>query len=157
MARVLSQQTKDDIEKLFPRYPTRMAALIPALHLAQAQVGHISEEVELDIAELLDVPPTRVREVATFYTMFHTEPAGRHTVRICRNLSCQLRGAEKIMAKAKEVLGIDFGETTKDGRVTLEHEECLAACGTGPALWCDDHLVENLDEAKLTQFLGSLK
>ncbi|OGQ77398.1 MAG: hypothetical protein A2289_17115 [Deltaproteobacteria bacterium RIFOXYA12_FULL_58_15] len=157
MVRVLSQETIANIEKLFPRYPTRMAVLIPALHLAQNQVGHISEEVELDIAELLDVPPTRVREVATFYTMFHTKTAGKHTVRICRNLSCQLRGAEQIMQKAKEVLGIDFGETTADGRITLEHDECLAACGTGPALWCDDNLVENLTEEKLEKFLVGLK
>jgi len=106
MARVLSPETIAAIEKLYPRYPTRMAVLIPALHLAQHQIGHISEAVELDLAELLDVPPTRVREVATFYTMFHTEPAGRHTVRICRNLSCQLRGAERIMQKAREVLKV---------------------------------------------------
>ncbi len=157
MPRVLSRETCQAIEQLFPRYPTRLAALIPALHLSQAQVGHISNDVELDLAELLDVPPSRVHEVATFYTMFHTEPAGRHTVRICRNLSCQLRGAEQIMKRAKELLGIDFGETTADGRITLEHEECLAACGTGPALWCDDNLVENLDEKKLETFLGGLK
>ena len=157
MARVLSQETISQIEQLLPRYPTKLAVLLPALHLAQAEVGHISNDVELDVAELLDVPPTRVREVATFYTMFHTRPAGKHTVRICRNLSCQLRGAERLMDKAKEVLGIDFGETTEDGRITLEHEECLAACGTGPVLWCDDDLVENLNEEKLERFLAGLK
>jgi NADH-quinone oxidoreductase subunit E len=155
--RVLSPETVAKIEELFPRYPNRMAALVPALHFAQDQVGYVSDDVELDIAEVLDVPPTRVREVATFYTMFHTKPAGRHTVRICRNLSCQLRGAETILNKAKQHLKVDFGETTDDGRITLEHEECLAACGTGPALWCDDNLVENLSEEKLAKFLDGLK
>lgn len=157
MGRVLSDEIVRDIEKISQRYPSRMAALIPALHLAQNQVGHLPPEVQLEIGELLDVPPTQVREVVTFYTMFSEAPQGRHVVRICRNLSCQLRGAEKIMQKAKEVLGIDFGETTGDGRITLEHEECLASCGTGPALWCDDNFVENLDEKKLESFLGSLK
>jgi NADH-quinone oxidoreductase subunit E len=155
--RVLSAETTQKIESLFSRYPNRMAVLVPALHLVQDQVGHVSEEAELDLAELLDVPPTRVREVATFYTMIHTEPAGRHTVRICRNLSCQLRGSERILNRARELLGIDLGETTADGRITLEHEECLAACGTGPALWCDDGLVENLTEEKLERFLAGLK
>ncbi len=155
--RVLSPETIAKIEELLPHYPDRMAALVPALHFAQDQVGYISEDAELDVAEVLDIPATRVREVATFYTMFHTEPAGRHTVRICRNLSCQLRGAEQILNKAASHLKVDFGETTGDGRITLEHEECLAACGTGPVLWCDDELVENLSEEKLVKFLDGLK
>jgi NADH-quinone oxidoreductase subunit E len=156
MARVLSQETLQEIDRVCKRYPTKLAALLPALHLTQMQLGHVSDEAALDVADALDIPPTRVREVITFYTMFSDKPVGRHTVRICRNLSCSLRGAERIMAKAKEILGIDFGETTPDGRITLEAEECLASCGTGPALWCDDNFVENLDEKKLETFLASL-
>ena len=156
MARVLSEETIQEIEKVCKRYPTRLAAMLPALHLVQKQIGHVSTDAALDVADTLDVPPTRVREVVTFYTMYYDKPVGKHTVRVCRNLSCQLRGADKIMARAKKILGISFGETTPDGRVTLEHEECLASCGTGPALWCDDNMVENLTEEKLEKFLAEL-
>jgi NADH-quinone oxidoreductase subunit E len=157
MARVLSKQTLDTIEQLCSRYPTRLAALIPALHLAQKEVGHITQDAELDIAEQLDVPPTRVREVVTFYTMFSDKPQGRHVVKICRNLSCQMRGADRIIDHAQKVLGIGMGETTPDGRITLDHEECLASCGTAPMLWCNDVFVENLTEEKLENFLAGLK
>jgi len=157
MARVLSKQTIDSIQALKKRYPTSLAATLPALHLAQKQVGHLPDDAQLDVAETLDVPPARVREVATFYTMFETDPVGRHVVKICRNISCELRGAKRIMERAKELLGVDFGETTKDGRITLQHDECLASCGTGPCLWVDDSIVENLTEEKLEAFLGGLK
>jgi len=156
MARVLSSQTLDTVDEICSRYPTRLAALLPALHVAQAQLGYISSEAELDIAEKLDVPKTLVHEAVTFYTMFHTQPVGRHVVKICRNLPCQMRGAGRILKKAQEILGIQVGETTADGRITLAHEECLASCGTGPMLWCNDKFVENLTEEKLEAFLAGL-
>ena len=157
MARVLSHKTLEEIEKLCLRYPTRLAALLPALHLAQAELGHINQDAELDIAEKLDVPPTRVREVVTFYTMYHDKPVGRHVLKICRNLSCQMRGADKVIAHAEKLLGIQVGETTADGRVTLEHEECLASCGTAPMAWYNGAFLENLSEEKLESFLADLK
>ena len=138
------------------RYPTKLAVLLPALHLAQEQIGHISEEAELDIADVLDVPPTRVREVVTFYTMYYDKPMGRHVVKICRNLSCQMRGADRLMARAEALLQIQVGDTTADGRVTLEHEECLASCGTAPMLWCNGVFFENMTEEKLERFLAGL-
>ena len=157
MARALSKETAAEIQKVFPRYPTRLAALGPAIHLTHKQLGHVSDEAALDIAELLDIPVTRVREMVSFYTMYYDRPVGRHVVRICRNLACQARGADRIIAKAQEILGVTCGQTTADGRITLEHEECLASCGTGPALWVDDNLIENLDEEKLARALGGLK
>lgn len=156
MARLLSQETRTAIDQAASRYPTRLAALLPALHLVQKQLGHVPEGAQLEVAELLDVPPTRVREVVTFYTMLSEKPMGRHVVRMCRNLACHLRGSERIGDRAKQILGIEFGETTPDGRVTLLQDECLASCGTGPALWCDDNFVENLTEEKLETFLASL-
>ncbi|MBI3179446.1 MAG: NAD(P)H-dependent oxidoreductase subunit E [Deltaproteobacteria bacterium] len=156
MPRVISQDAVQEITALCKRYPTRLAVLLPALHRVQAELGHISPEAELDVAELLDVPPTRVREVVTFYTMFHPHPVGRHVVKICRNLACQLRGAARLLARAKEKLGIELGHTTPDGRITLEQEECLASCGTAPMLWCDGRFVENLSEEKLDALLAEL-
>ncbi len=157
MVRILSEETLAAIAALLPQYPRPMAALLPSLHLVQAQLGgHISHDAELDVAEALAIPATRVREVVSFYTMFSDRPRGRHHVKICRNLPCQLRGADRIIARAEEVLGVRCGETTADGRVTLEHEECLASCGTAPMLWCNGAIVENLDEARLDSFLAAL-
>ena len=156
MARALSRQTSEAVVEVKGRYPTGLAALVPSLHLVQAQLGYVSPDAELDVAELLDVPPTRVHEAVTFYSMFHQQPVGRHVVKICRNLACELRGGKRLLERAEKTLGIKVGETSADGRVTLEHKECLASCGTGPALWCDDQLVENLDLDKLDAFLNSL-
>jgi len=157
MANVLSQKTLDTIAEVKKKYPTGLAATLPALHLTQAELGYVPLEAELAIAAALDVPPTRVHEVVTFYAMFHSHEVGRHVVKMCRNLSCELRGGKRLIERAEEILGIKVGETTPDGRITLEHEECLASCGTGPALWCDDNLVENITEEKLETFLHSLK
>jgi NADH-quinone oxidoreductase subunit E len=156
MARVLTPLALEAIEALCGRYPSRLAALLPALHIAQREHGYLSIEVQQDVAEQLRVPLTRVAEVVSFYSMFYDKPVGRHVVKICRNLPCQLRGAEKIMAHAERTLGIGVGETTEDGRITLEHDECLASCGTGPMLWCNDTLLENVTEQKLTTFLEEL-
>ncbi|MEZ4272017.1 MAG: NAD(P)H-dependent oxidoreductase subunit E [Myxococcota bacterium] len=165
MPRVLSEKCIQEIDRLCGHYPTRMAAMLPALHAAQDEVGHISSDVMHDIADALDVHPTRVHEAVTFYTMFYNRPVGRHVVKICRNLACELRGANQIIENAKQLLGIELGETTADGRITLEVEECLASCGTGPMLWCrsrkgpadtEERIVENLTAAKLETFLGDL-
>ena len=157
MPRVISQKTVDAINDYTKRYPTRLAALLPALHLVQKEHGHITPDAELDVAEVLDVPPTRVREVVTFYTMYYDKPVGRNVVKICRNLACELRGASALIEHAEQVLGIKCGETTPDGRVTLEHEECLASCGTAPMLWWNDNFEENLTKEKLETFLAGLK
>jgi NADH-quinone oxidoreductase subunit E len=156
MARVLSPQTIERINELMRNYPTSLAAALPALHLAQQQIGHLPEEAQLDVADALGVAVTRIREAVSFYTMFYEHPVGRHVVKICRTLSCELRGGKEIMARACELLGIHVGETTPDGRITLLHEECLASCGTGPCLWVDDSLVENLTCEKLETVLGGL-
>ncbi len=167
MPRVISQKTVQAIEEVCKRYPTRLAAMLPALHLVQDELGHLSPEAQLDVAEVLDVPPTRVHEVVTFYTMFYDEPVGRHVVKLCRNLACQLRGSDAVIARAKELLGVELGGTTADGRVTLDTDECLASCGTGPMLWCrtlakekggevKERIVENLTNEKLEAFLKEL-
>ena len=166
MPRVLSQETLKSIEKACSRYPNRLAAMLPALHAVQEQLGSVTDDAVLDVAEALDVPATRVREAVTFYTMFYDQPRGRHTIKICRNLSCQLRGADRIITRAQEVLGLKLGETSVDGRVTLDTDECLASCGTAPMLWCrsqadgeesKEFIVENLTEEKLVAFLEGLE
>jgi NADH-quinone oxidoreductase subunit E len=137
MPRLLSAETLEAIARARARYPRAQSALLPALHAAQAQVGYLPEPALADVAEALGVPVTEVAAVATFYSMFHTEPVGRHIVRVCTNLACQLNGADRVMERLCGRLGIRPGETTADGRVSLEIAECLAACEEAPVLLAD--------------------
>ena len=137
MARLLSPETIETIAASRARYLRAQSALLPALHAAQAQVGYLPEPALADVADALGVPLTEVAAVATFYSMFHTERIGRHIVRVCTNLSCQLNGAGPVLDRLRARLGIRPGETTPDGRVTLEIAECLAACEEAPVLLAD--------------------
>ncbi len=136
-ARVLSSDTLEAIARARARYPRAQSALLPALHAAQAQVGYQPEPALADVADALGVPATEVAAVATFYSMFHTEPVGRHIIRVCTNLACQLNGADRVVDRLCDRLGIRPGQTTPDGRVTLEIAECLAACEEAPVLLAD--------------------
>jgi NADH-quinone oxidoreductase subunit E len=116
------------------RFPRPKSALIPLLHLAQEQDGHVTNDAMEHIAELLGVTPAEVYGVATFYEMFKFEPVGKYMVNICTNISCQLLGAWELLEHAEERLGIKAGSTTADGLFTLEDVECIAACTEAPCL-----------------------
>ena len=144
-----TEQNERTFQTLLGRYPTKRAALLPALHLAQRQWGWLSLEVMEYVAQRLDLHPAEVRNTATFYTMFRKTPVGKYHVQICTNLSCFLRGSDDIAATLKRVLGVGFGETTADGLFTLDHVECLASCGTAPMMQVNDDYYEDLTSAKV--------
>jgi NADH-quinone oxidoreductase subunit E len=129
------------IDRTIAAYPERSAALLPVLHLIQGESGWISPETEAWVASKLGVPPIRVREALSFYTMFRRRPAGRTVIQVCRNLSCTLAGAEDITGYLREELGLAGGDTTADGAVTLVAVECLGNCDNAPCLQVDgvDH------------------
>jgi NADH-quinone oxidoreductase subunit E len=131
------QQKRFDegLEKAIAKYPPerRKAALLAALHLAQDELGWLSEPAMAYVGSRLDVPPVRVREVVSFYTMYRMRPVGRHHIGVCNSISCWAMGAEKILQRLSDVLGIRPGETTRDGHFSLEEVACLAACGNAPA------------------------
>jgi NADH-quinone oxidoreductase subunit E len=131
-------------QELLRRYPTRQAALLPVLWLAQREFGWLSEETIAYVADLMELPAARVAGVVSFYTMYYRRPMGRYHLQVCRNLSCTLRGAGEITACLERRLGIKAGETTADGLFSLSEVECLASCGTAPMLQCNDEYVENL-------------
>src|SRR5215467_6998730 len=108
-----------EVRRLQGLYPDARGALLPVLHMAQDTFGHISLEVEEYVGRLFNLPPSHVHEVVTFYTLYFQQPHGRHVVAVCHNLSCFLAGAPDILAHVKQRLGIDVGETTDDGQVTL--------------------------------------
>jgi NADH-quinone oxidoreductase E subunit len=129
-----SASVKEECEALFGRYPTRQAALLPVLWVAQREFGWISREVIEMVAALCALPLSHVYGVVSFYTMFHRAPRGKYHLQLCTNLSCQLRGAEHILDCLRRTLKIDLGETSADGLFSLEEVECLAACEMAPMI-----------------------
>lgn len=120
--------------EIIARYPRPKSALIPLLHLAQEQDGHVTDEAMEHLAELVGVTPAEVLGTCSFYEMFKLHPTGRYLINICGTLSCQLLGADALMEHAEETLGITAGATTEDGMFTLERAECQAACTEAPCL-----------------------
>ena len=153
MAFVLSPDRVREMTEILSRYPTRRAAAIPLLHLCQDQEGYVSEDAMTFVAEKLDTSPAQIKGVVTFYTLFNTEPVGKHQVWVCKTLSCALRGAQDIIGHCEKKLGIHVGETTKDGKVTLRTAECLASCGTAPMMQVDKKYHENLTPAEVDRIL----
>jgi NADH-quinone oxidoreductase subunit E len=156
MAFVLSPERAREMTEILSRYPTRRAACIPLLHVCQDQDGYVSEEAMAFVAEKLDMSPAQVKGVVTFYTLFNTEPVGKHQVWVCKTLSCALRGAHDIIGQCEKKLGIHVGETTKNGKVTLRTAECLASCGTAPMMQVDKKYYENLTPAEIDRILDRI-
>lgn len=143
---------------LLPRYPNKLAALIPTLYLAQEQFGYLRPEVMEYVAQRLDLPASQVLNTATFYTMLHKKPVGRYHIEVCTNVSCYLRGCDDVLDALQKKLSIECGETTADGLFTLDEVQCLAACGTAPVMCINRIYRENLtpDSAvKIVEGLGN--
>lgn len=156
MEKVLSSSFYSEMKKLEPRYPSKVALLLPALHEAQKESGWLPPEALDEIASYIGIHPAQVREVASFYTMYNLKPVGKYNMKICTNVACTLRGAERLVEFCEEKLGIQCGETTPDRVFTLHEEECLGACGTAPAMMLNDDYVENLDVKKMEEILNDL-
>lgn len=139
-------------------YPPEMktSLVLPLLHCVQEENGHVTERDAVAIAEYIGMPAIRVVEALTWYSMFEREPQGRYVIKVCRNIACSLRGADDIIGHLQRKLGIGVGETTADGRYTLKTVECLASCGTAPAMQVNRTYHENLDEATLDRILKEL-
>lgn len=153
----LTPEREREFDDILSRYPNKMAATIPVLHLCQAQNGWISGDVIDFVAARLEVTTAHVKGVVTFYTIFNQHPVGKHTVYVCRTLSCALRGADDILHHCEKKLGIHVGETTKDGRITLRTAECLAACGQAPMMQVDKTYHENLTKGDVDRILDGLR
>lgn len=145
-----------EVRRLQGLYPDPRGALLPVLHMAQESFGHISLEVEAYVAGLFGLSPAHVHEVVTFYTLYFREPKGRHVISVCHNLSCHLAGAPRILDHLRRRLGIDVGETTEDGRVTLLSVECLCACEHAPMMQVDDRYELDLTPEKVDRILARL-
>ncbi len=134
-------------------------SLIDELHLVQdvEEKNYLPFDKAIKITKNRNIPISRIYSTATFYTMFSTKPRGKHIIRVCRNLSCHLEGSEAIANKLKEILGVDFGETTKDGEFTLEESSCLGMCSVSPAMMIDDESFGRLTPDKIPEILKKIR
>jgi NADH-quinone oxidoreductase subunit E len=155
--KILSKKFYDEMAKLEPRYPNKVALLLPALHAAQDEFGWLPPEVLEEVGSYIGIHPAQVREVASFYTMYNLKPVGKYHLKICTNVSCCLRGADELVEHCEKKFDIKCGETTRDRKFTLAEEECLGACGTAPAMMLNNDYHENLDIQKLDRLLDSLE
>ena len=157
----LSNHVRKEIEKYKKRFPKKRqrSAIIAALHVVQHENnGFLTAELMSNVADYLNLPAIQVYEVATFYSMFQTQPVGRHNIAICTNISCMLNGAEEIVSHVQTNLSIKLGESTEDGRIYLKkEEECLAACCGAPMMMVDHEYHENLTLDKVDKILKDLK
>ena len=154
---MISEGTRAKIGAEIESYPRKRGALLAALHLVHAEHGHVSTETAGELAEIFEIRPIDVLEVVSFYNMFHARPQPRHHVRVCTNLPCSLRGARTLLRQVEAHLGIRAGESTPDGRLSLDHEECLGACAYAPMMRVDGAYHEDLDLAKVRQILDGLE
>jgi NADH-quinone oxidoreductase subunit E len=143
-------------EEIIARYPVPKSALIPLLHLAQAQDGYVTDDAMEHIAELIGCTPAEVLGTASFYEMFKFEPVGRYLVNVCTNISCQLLGGEELLHHVEQRLGVTSGQTTADGQFTVEDAECLAACTEAPCLQVNYRYFHRITHEEFDQLVDDL-
>ncbi|HVU88509.1 MAG TPA: NAD(P)H-dependent oxidoreductase subunit E [Pirellulales bacterium] len=155
--RVLTDEMVEAIKALFPRYPTRQAVTLPALHIVNERLRYVPIAAVVEIARLLDLAPAEVQDTLSFYGFFKQDaPHGRTRAWVCRSISCALRGGEEVLEHMCHTLGVKPGETTKDGRVTLEFGECLGACDFAPCMLAGKTLYKDLTIEKADAWMSSL-
>jgi NADH-quinone oxidoreductase subunit E len=154
----LAGATRREITALRDRYPHPRSAILPCLWAVQNEIGHLTPEGMAEVAEVLDLAPSEVQAVSTFYSMYFQKPSGDHHVLICVNVSCALRGADEIVEHVERRLGCPSGGTTDDGKFTWESTvECLGACGGAPAMQVDHHFQEDLTPERVDSILERLR
>lgn len=140
---ILTEGLKTEIRDMMAQYPKPKSAILTALHRIQEEFGWCPPEAQQEVAELFDMEPGDVQSLVTFYYMYHRQPVGDYVLKVCRSISCWLRGSSELIAHLENKLGIKLGETTPDGKFTLIGGECLAACTGAPCLQVNDRFHEN--------------
>ena len=154
----LSAHVIDEIKELPGKYPQPRSAVMPALDLAQEELGYLTPDAMSEVAEALQLDPGYVEGVATFYSLFHHEPIGKHRFYMCTNLACMLRGSEEVVARLKDAIGVSGpGEVSKDGMFSYEEVECLGACEYAPMCRIDHHYEYDLTVVKIDQIVNDCR
>jgi len=156
--KVLSAEMIDQIKAYFPRYPTRQAVTLGALHVVNDHLRHVPLAAVVEIAELLELAPAEVQDTLSFYGFFKQDaPHGQTRAWVCRSISCALRGGEEVLEHMCRAAGVRPGETTSDGKLTLEYAECLGACEFAPCMLAGEVLHKNLSNESAETFLRAIQ
>jgi NADH-quinone oxidoreductase E subunit len=153
----LSEATRQEIVELVKKYPSSRSAILPALHIVQAQFGFVPVEPMAELAEMLGILKGDVEQVVTFYRMYNQNPVGKFHVKICDSISCYLRGSDELIQHGLQRLGTRLNEVSGDGQVSISKIECLAACGAAPCLQVNDEYMYNVQPEQLDEILDTLK
>lgn len=153
---MIGEELRGRIEEEIARFPERRGGLLGSLWLVQEELGCISLEAAVELAEIFEIFPVEVQELVTFYNMLHGTPCGRHEVNVCTNLTCSLRGANALLRQLASHLGVPVGGTTADGRITLGREECLGACANAPMMRIGAVYHEDLDFERARAIVDAL-
>jgi NADH-quinone oxidoreductase subunit E len=153
----LKPETLQRIDEVIAHYPVKRSAALPLLHVVQEEQGYISSAAIEWIAQKLELQPINIYELVTFYPMFRQQPIGRRHIKVCRTLSCALAGGYQTCAEFEKQFNTRRGEISADGEVTIEFVECLASCGSGPAVMIDDDLHEKVDGARARELATQIK
>lgn len=154
---MITETIRTAILELQKEYPVKRSALIPALHLAQSQLGYLPREMQNEVADLFGLDANEVNAVVTFYDMFFEEPVGKHVIHVCKNASCMLLGADGLLQKVCHRLQISPGGTTADGEFTVIPSECLAACNLAPMMLVDEKVIGPAKEGDVDRILEEAK
>ncbi len=154
---VLSQEAVSRIGDIVKKYPAKRSALLPALHVAQNEVGWLTRDAMEEVAALLELSVDQVEEVASFYTMYYKQPVGTYVMEVCKTLPCSILGADEIIEYISRKLGIQPGETTADGMFTLFRVECLAACHRAPVMQFNHRYYQDLTPDKVDALIEAAR
>jgi NADH-quinone oxidoreductase subunit E len=155
--RILTADMIDAIKAFIPRYPSKQAVTLPALHIVNEHLRHVPLQAVVEIAEILELHPAQVQDTLSFYGYFKQDkPAGRCRVWVCRSISCALRGADQLLAHLSDTLHLQPGETTPDGRITLEYAECLGACEHAPCILANNDLHKSVSSEQADELVKSI-
>jgi len=147
----------EEIEGYVKEYGTNRSALLPILQAVQRKHSFVSDYAQQEIARMLDIHPVEVYSVISFYSFLNSKPTGRNVVRLCRTISCDMAGKSQIENAIRRELGIEFGETTKDNKITLEYTNCVGMCDVGPAMIINERVYTKLNPEKAVNILNEIK
>ena len=156
-APILTPAMRAEIEAFFPRYPTKQAVTLPALHVVNEHLRCVPMEVIPELAAMLELSPAQVYDTLSFYGFFKPSPCGKVRAWVCRSISCALRGGEEVLDALADKLGVEPGETTADGKITLEFGECLGLCDFAPAMLAGSKVYKNMTVEQVDEVAGLLK
>lgn len=153
----ISDKAEDRLKKIIQRYPQTKSAIMPALYLAQEELGWLSDEALSWVSSRLGLPKSHVLEVATFYTMYYKRPVGKYHLQVCRTLSCMLGGAPTVVDYLRHRCGLEGRDLSEDGFWSIEEVECLGSCGTAPVVQINDVFFERMTPEKLEDIIGRIE